>query len=266
MNMPKENTLRIATYNLRYENKKDTGNLWVDRSPVLINLIRFHDFDILGTQEGLKNQLDDVNTSLPYYERYGIARDDGKDKGEHCAIFFKRERFEMTDKGDFWLSDTPDQPGYGWDAIHNRICTWVKLKDKLAGSSFFVFNAHLDHDGVKARNESSTLLLRKSREIAGNSTTVLLGDFNGDHGTEWYKTIVNSGHFRDSYKSVQHPYANNGSFNSWGQDDAANRIIDHIFITKDIEVLKYGILTDTYYSRPPSDHFPVMADLVLKES
>ena len=57
----------IGTYNLRFDNKKDSGNLWVDRAPVVVDLIRFHDFDVLGTQEGLKNQLDDISNALPEY-------------------------------------------------------------------------------------------------------------------------------------------------------------------------------------------------------
>jgi len=47
--------ITVATSNLRYDNKKDTGNLWVSRLPAVIALIRFHNFDIFGTQEGLKN-------------------------------------------------------------------------------------------------------------------------------------------------------------------------------------------------------------------
>src|SRR5688572_14617028 len=118
---------RIATYNLRYANNKDIGNLWIDRSPVVINLIRFHEFDILATQEGLKLPLAELNTALPYYERFGIARDDGKEAGEHCAIFFHKEKFDLLAGGNFWLSQNPEKPGFGWDARHNRLCTWVRL-------------------------------------------------------------------------------------------------------------------------------------------
>lgn len=87
--------LIIGTYNLRYDNPRDTGNLWVNRAPIVASVIRFHDFDVFGTQEGLKNQLDYLGTSLPQYNRYGAGRDDGKDKGEHSAIFYKQDEFNL---------------------------------------------------------------------------------------------------------------------------------------------------------------------------
>lgn len=149
--------LTIGTYNIRYDNPKDTGNLWVDRAPVIASLIRFHDFDIFGTQEGYKNQLDDITTALPQYNYYGVGRDDGKDKGEHSAIFYKKDEFNLLNKGDFWLSQTPDKPGLGWDATCcNRICSWVYLQHKKSGKKFYFFNAHFDHQGVQARKERQT--------------------------------------------------------------------------------------------------------------
>ena len=111
----------IGTYNLRYANPNDTGNLWQNRLPVITSLIRFHQFDILGTQEGLRNQLDDLSKALPEFDRYGIGRDDGNATGEHSAIFFNKNKFGLLDKGDFWLSETPAKASLGWDAAINRI-------------------------------------------------------------------------------------------------------------------------------------------------
>ena len=109
--------MRIATFNLRYANPKDSGNLWVDRLPVVAALIGFHDFDIFGTQEVLPGQITDLQNLLPNYSWYGLGRDDGKDKGEHSAIFFKKDKFTILNKGDFWLSQTPETVGAkGWDA------------------------------------------------------------------------------------------------------------------------------------------------------
>jgi hypothetical protein len=87
-------TLTVGTYNLRYDNKGDSGNLWINRAPIITNLIQFHDFDIFGTQEGLKNQLEDLKKGLTAYTYYGIGRDDGKEKGEHSAIFYKTDKFK----------------------------------------------------------------------------------------------------------------------------------------------------------------------------
>lgn len=112
-------TLTVASYNLRYANAGDSvaGNGWRQRYPVIASLIRFHGFEIFGTQEGYLPQLEDLRRKLPGYEYIGVGRDDGKDAGEHSAIFYRTDLFELLDKGDFWLSETPDVPGKGWDAV-----------------------------------------------------------------------------------------------------------------------------------------------------
>lgn len=254
-------SLITGTFNLRYDNPRDTGNLWKDRAPVAAALIRFHQFDIVGTQEGLKNQLDDLQSALPEYAYYGIGRDDGKSKGEHSAIFYKKEKYTAIDSGDFWLSEHPEKPGWGWDAKHNRICSWIKLKEKKGKKSFYVLNVHYDHQGVQARMESSKLILQKIQQIAGKSPVILTGDFNGNHQSEWYNSIKNSGWLSDALLLAKDPYLNNGSFNSFKTNNPSKDIIDHIFISKDFNVARFGILTDTYHGKFPSDHYPVLVEL-----
>ncbi len=257
--------LIIGTYNLRYDNSKDTGNLWVNRAPIIAALIRFHDFDIFGTQEGYKNQLDDISNALPQYNHYGVGRDDGKDKGEHSAIFYKKDEFKLLNKGDFWLSQTPGKPSLGWDATCcNRICSWVYLQNKKSDKKFYFFNAHYDHQGVQARKESSKLVLQKINDIAGNEPVIFTGDLNGSHSSEWYQAIANSGKLKDTYKEVEYPYVNNASYNAFGATKDSTEIIDHIFITNHFTVSRWGVLTDTYHGKFPSDHFPVLADITLK--
>ena len=257
--------LTVGTFNLRFDNPRDSGNLWVNRAPVVANLIRFHDFDIFGTQEGLKNQLDDVASALPQYAYYGAGRDDGKDKGEHSAIFYKKDRFKILNKGDFWLSETPEKPSLGWDAkCCNRICSWLYLQDKNSGKKFYFFNAHFDHQGVKAREESSKLILEKIKAIAGNQPVIFTGDLNGGHKSAWYQTLAASPMIKDSYTQVKYPYANNASFNGFGAQLKSNEIIDHVFVTNQFTVQKWGILTDSYHGKFPSDHFPVLVELKLK--
>ena len=258
--------LTIGTYNIRYDNPKDTGNLWVDRAPVVVSLILFHDFDVFGTQEGYKNQLDDIINALPQYIYYGVGRNDGKDAGEHSAIFYKKDEFNLLNKGDFWLSQTPDKPGLGWDATCcNRICSWVYLQHKKSGKKFYFFNAHFDHQGVQARKESSKLILQKINDIAGNSPVLFTGDLNGSHTSEWYQAIATSGKLKDTYKEVKYPYANNASFNGFGSTKGSTDIIDHIFITNHFTVSKWGVLTDTYDGKYPSDHFPVLAEVTIQK-
>lgn len=257
--------LTIGSYNIRLYTPKDTGNLWESRAPVVAALIRFHDFDVFGTQEGFKHQLEDLRTALPAYSYYGAGRDEGKEKGEHSAVFFKKDRFRLQKKGDFWLSETPDKPSKGWDATCcNRICTWVLLHDNKTKKKFYVFNVHYDHQGVVARKESSKLILERIKKIAGKDPVILTGDFNGDHNSEWYQALANSNILKDTYRQVQHPYANNSSFNDWGRANHRKEIIDHVFTTDHFAVQKWGLLTDTYHGKYPSDHFPVLVGLNWK--
>jgi endonuclease/exonuclease/phosphatase family metal-dependent hydrolase len=256
--------MTVGSYNLRYDNPRDSGNLWKDRLPNIVNLIRFHEFDLLGTQEGLEHQLNALAAAMPEYSYYGIGRDDGKTKGEFSAIFYKTEKYKMLRKGDFWLSTTPEQPGPGWDAHLNRICSWVELEDKANKKKFFAFNVHFDHEGQVARIESSKLILRKIREIAGEQPVVLTGDFNGDHQSGCYLEMAKRDFLKDSYFLVERPYAPNGSFNGFQPNNIRPGIIDHIFLSKHFQPLQYGVLTDTYQGKFPSDHFPILVKLRLK--
>ena len=261
----KAQQITVGTFNIRFDNPRDSGNLWKDRSAIVSNLIRFHEFDVLGVQEALQNQLADISSALPEYAVYGKGRDDGKSGGEHSAIYYKKDRFQLLKSGDFWLSETPDVPGKGWDATCcNRICSWVFLKDLTTKKEFYVFNVHFDHQGVVARKESSGLILKKINQIAGNSPVLLTGDFNGGRNSEWYQTLANSNLISDVQKNVKYPYANNSSSNGF-RVPRGEAVIDHIFMSKHFSANKWGILTDTYFGKFPSDHFPVLARVTLND-
>lgn len=254
----------VGTYNLRFANTEDSGNLWTDRAPVVANLIRFHEYDILGTQEALERQLEDLSRLLPQYSRYGVGRNDGKIAGEHSAIFYKTDKFQLLNKGDFWLSQTPDTPSLGWDATCcNRLCSWVQLKDKKSGKIFYFFNAHYDHQGKIAREESSRLILQKMKAIAGKTPALFTGDLNGGHSADCYTILENSGYLKDVYHQTNNRYVNNGSFNGFKNKIISKELIDHVFATQSFTVQQYAVLTDTYYGRFPSDHFPVRAKVTL---
>lgn len=285
-----EAVFNIATYNIRQLNKDDNknGNGWERRCPIIAQLVRFHEFDIFGTQEGFKSQLEDLKAQLPGYEYTGIGRENGKEKGEHSAIFYNAGVFELLDHGDFWLSETPDRPGLGWDAACPRICSWGKFLHKPSGKVFQYFNLHLDHVGETARVESVKLVMRKMEELGGDIPTFLSGDFNVDQTHASYRELAESDKLVDSYTVSPLVYALNGTFNSYHTDRYTDSRIDHIFVTPDVEVIKYGVLTDTYRTaeyteapeqaanapeglkvtrycpRVPSDHFPVLIKAHLK--
>ncbi len=256
----------VGSYNIRYENNSDSGNLWMQRYGHVAALIRFHDFDVFGVQEALKHQLETLQEKLPGYAYYGVGRDDGKDAGEHESIFYKTAKFELLAKGDFWLSATPGVPSKSWDApCCNRICSWVKLKVKSSGKILFVFNAHYDYEKDYARNESSKLMLKKIAQIAGNNPVLMVGDINGGNESSWYKLLAQSDKLKDSYTLAKDPYFPRGSFNDFGRWED-NELLDHIFCSREFSVSKWGLLSDTYGDKKyPSDHCAVQAVLLLKK-
>jgi endonuclease/exonuclease/phosphatase family metal-dependent hydrolase len=254
----------IGTYNLRYANAADSaaGNGWGTRYPVIAQIIRFNDLDIVGTQEGWKPMLLNLNDSLPGYKWIGVGRNGG-DKGEHSAIFYKTAKFKLLKSGDFWLSPTDtEHPNVGWDAALTRVCTWAQFKEIKTGFVFNFFNVHMDHVGVIARRESAKLIMAKMKEMVGGVPTILTGDFNVDQKSEAYNTINDSGLLKDCYNLSPMRLANNNSFNSFNINlKNTGARIDHIFVTKEFKPMRYAILTNTFNGHVPSDHYPVVVIL-----
>lgn len=251
--------MNVATFNLRLDTPSDSLNSWLHRKEMDKSLIRFHDFDIFGTQEGFKHQLDGI-LELGNYAYTGAGRDDGKDAGEHSAVFYKVNRFELLDSGNFWYSETPTVPSKGWDATCcNRICSWGKFREKKSGREFYFFNSHFDHQGKVARHNSSLLLLAKIKEIAGNLPVFCTGDFNATPDDDPIQVIYKDGKLRDSYQITKEPpYGTLGTFNNFDLHSPCSERIDYIWVTDGIVVRKYGVLNEQQYGRFPSDHFPVM--------
>lgn len=254
----KDYELNIATYNIRMDTSNDGLDAWTHRKDNVNGLIRFNDFDIMGTQEGFHHQLQDI-VRAGDYAYVGVGRDDGVNKGEHSAIVYKTERFDVLDKGNFWFSLTPNEPSFGWDANIRRICSWAKFRDIETGKEFFFFSSHYDHQGKEARRNSSLLLLSKIKEIAGDTPTFCVGDFNATPDDEPIQIIYDANILNDSYLISQtKPYGTEGTFNSFKLDAPMKNRIDYIWISPNITIKKYGVLNDMQYGHFPSDHFPVM--------
>ena len=258
-----KNTMIVASYNIRYENPHDGIHSWNNRKEQVKSLIQFHDFDIFGTQEAVYNQVLDI-AKLEQYAHYGKGRDDGKQAGEHCAIFYKKELFNLLDSGDFWLSETPDKPSLGWDAPNcKRICSWVKLIDKRSNKEFYFFSVHFDHQGKEARRESGKLMVSKIKEITNGKPVICVGDFNSTPDSEQILYIQTF--LKDAFQvSEQPPYGPCGTSNGFRYDVVPINRIDYIFISKQIDVFKYGVLTDSYELRFPSDHLPVVTEIIIR--
>ena len=255
--------LRIATYNLRMDTRADSLNAWQYRKDNVKALFRSHDLDIIGTQEGFLHQLQDI-CELPEYVYFGAGRDDGLSAGEHSAILYKKDRFEVLESGNFWLSETPDIPGKGWDATCcNRICSWAKFKEKKSGKDFYFFSVHFDHQGQVARLESGKLMVKKMQEIVKNAPVICVGDFNSTPETEQIQLLSN--YLNDSRKITQlPPYGPEGTFNRRFGNPVGEGRIDYIFVSTGIQVLRYASVTDNNGRYYPSDHLPVITDIVIK--
>jgi endonuclease/exonuclease/phosphatase family metal-dependent hydrolase len=254
--------INVATYNLRLNLASDGPNAWPNRKEAVKALVRYHEFDVFGTQEGLPGQIDDL-AAMSEYAHVGVGRDDGKRAGEHSAIFYRSGRFALEANGDFWLSQTPEQPAMGWDArCCKRIASWAKLSDRVSGKAFFVFNAHFDHEGVVARRESAQLMLRKINEIAGDAPVICMGDLNSTPTMDAFRIF--SGAMRDARSATETPpYGPVGTFNDFKLDAPMLERIDYVFVGPRWRVLKYGVLSDSVDRRYPSDHHPVAVRLLL---
>lgn len=259
-----EADIKVASFNLRMDTPRDGENAWPNRKENVKALIQYHDFDIIGTQEGFIHQLNDL-LEMPGFAFVGAGRDDGKSAGEHSAILYKTGLFELLDSGNFWLSETPDKPGLGWDATCcNRIASWALFRDKNSEKEFYVFNVHFDHQGVVARRESGKLMIEQIKEIAQRKPVICTGDFNSTPETE--QIVGMSTLLNDAYEvSDMKPYGPVGTTNSFQFTAPMKKRIDYVFVSKDFEVAKYAVLTDALDQRYPSDHLPVVASLRFRK-
>lgn len=228
-----------ATFNIRYANKADSLDYWDNRKDTVASFILANDLDIVGMQEVLHSQMEDLKARLPEYEAVGVGRDDGKQKGEYSPLFFKKDRFEVMDSNTFWLSQYPDSVGFiGWDGACCRIATWAKLKDKATGQVFMAVNTHFDHVGVEAQKNGALLIIEKIKEIVGDQPAVLTGDFNVTDESESYKTIVsNEFVLKDAHKIAKTVEGVNHTYHGFGKIPAAKcSKIDFVFVTPQIQV------------------------------
>ncbi len=243
-------SLLVGQYNIRFDKKLDReqGNGWDVRAPRIYSVINYEGWDIFGAQEVLHNQLNDLLANLDGYDYIGVGRDDGDKKGEYAPIFYKKSRLRCLNKGNFWLSETPDSVGSkGWDAALCRICTWGEFEDKSTKWRFWAFNLHMDHIGVVARSESAKLVLRKIEEMCGDAPYILTGDFNVDQNNEIYKILTGSKKLIDAYTAARHKMCETGSMNYFNPEYSTDSRIDHIFLSPHFKVQKYGLHPYNYW-------------------
>jgi endonuclease/exonuclease/phosphatase family metal-dependent hydrolase len=258
--------VRVMSFNIRYGTASDGENHWDKRKEFLLATIKAFDPDLLGTQETLGFQRDYLAAQLPGYEVLGVGRDDGKEKGEMTALYFKRDRFEKLDGGHFWLSETPEiVASKSWDAALTRMVTWVKLRDRRQpkAKSLMFFNTHFDHRGGQARLESARLLRRRVAEAAKTHRVIVTGDFNAGEESEPYRAFFTGDDLLADTFRVSNPIRtmDEGTFSGFKAASVQGPRIDWIGVSRDWQVVKAQINRTARDGRTPSDHFPMEAVL-----
>ena len=261
-------SLRVMTFNIRYDNRGDGINAWPNRKEWVASLMRWHDADVIGVQEALHHQLTDLDTRLPGFSRVGVGRTDGRLQGEFSAIFYRTARIALRDSGTFWLSPTPERPGSkGWDTAIERIATWAHFTDRRTGCEWLQLNTHFDHIGETARQESARLIRRRLAQLAKGLPIVMTGDLNTEPKDAPYR-ILTTERIDDAVPPLHDAFlvSRTGSYgptSSWNAFKAIepNRRIDYVLVSAPVNVEQHAILPDMWDGRFPSDHLPVMAEV-----
>ncbi len=256
--------LEVMTYNIKYDNVNDTVNNWNDRKEAMVGLLKKHHPDFIGMQEVLHRQLQFLNESLIDYDYVGVARDDGKEKGEYSPILYNTKNYKLLTSNTFWLSKTPDKISVGWDAAMERICTYGLFENLKTKQRVFIFNSHFDHIGTKARKKSASLILKKIKQLNNEELPVILmGDFNLMPDE---KPIILIKKKMDDGQSISKTPMKGpkGTFNGFDINDPMKNRIDYIFTTG-FKVENYLHIDERLKTgKHISDHIPVLSTLVKK--
>ena len=271
--------LRVMSFNIRYskvgQSEAASENNWADskypRRDRVIRVVHENSPDLLGVQEALALQIEDLKKALPEYEFYGVGRDDGKTDGEFSGVFYRKVRFQQNGAGSFWLSATPEKPGtsfYLAPTACARMASWVKLADKESGREFVLLNMHWDHISEPAREKSAALVRERLGKLGGDLPVIVTGDLNAREDSPAVKELVgandsNGRKLLDSFRELRPKrLADESTFNDWKGTKKGSRI-DFIFHTSEFTPVSAEIVRTSYDGHWPSDHYPVVATLKL---
>jgi endonuclease/exonuclease/phosphatase family metal-dependent hydrolase len=268
---PDATALRVMSFNIRYGTASDGANSWPFRREMVFEVVRGFEPDLLGVQEALRGQLDEIGMAVQGYGELGVGRDDGKTAGEYSAVLYRMGRFDPVESGTFWFSDTPDAPGsMSWGNRITRIATWARLRDASSGRTLVVYNLHLDHESQPSRERSAMLLAERLRRH--DEPLIVMGDFNSGETNPAYLYLTSgreplrgappSPNLLDTYRRVHPADTMAGTFNGFTGAVSGEKI-DHILVSGAWAVLDADIVRASRNGRYPSDHFPVIAVIRL---
>ncbi|GAB4384080.1 MAG: endonuclease/exonuclease/phosphatase family protein [Phycisphaerales bacterium] len=268
--------IMVASFNVRFGTADDGANAWAARKGLCIEVLRSLNADVIGLQEALDFQLDEIRNRMPGYALIGVGRDDGRRKGEHAAMLVRSDRFAIDRSATVWLSDTPDVPGSkSWGNGITRVVTWARLIDLESGQAVWVYNMHLDHQSQPSRARSAELVCGLIHERPfPDEPVIVMGDCNageenpvcrylrGEAASASGRTDAPASPALIDTFRVIHPDAKQvGTFNGFA-DQRNGEKIDHIFASRSLQVLDAGIdRTRGSGGACPSDHDAVWARL-----
>jgi len=280
----KSATFNLASFNIR--TPCDKGEIaWSNRLARVVKVIKDRGFDIMGVQEAVEGQRNDLDAALPGWARVGVGRNQ-EGRGEATCIYYRKDRFECLGTDTFWLSETPRVPGsMSWNTACTRVCTWGRFRDKLTGNTFRYFNTHLDHISAEARVEGMKVILKEMQRVAQGETVFLTGDLNDtferipaekqrailkgcgpqlsrDVGFEhpiFAATLALYDTFLGSEKPHEGP---NQTFHGYSPTNHCR--IDYVFATGNVRVLRHVTCNDRPEGKFPSDHDAVMVQVEIK--
>ena len=276
--------LNVASFNVGFCKEPSDVPVWNRRKALIMPLVEYHDFDIVGMQEPFGFQVDYLAGAS---SRYAVAGDIVRDlalsdvseksaasdvdrmlRNMNNPIFYKKDRFLLLKSGKFYFSDTPDRAvrGFGKSFDSIRSCVWAEFRDRESGAEFYFFNLHLCVSKFKEwHRPAAELLVRKIAEIAGNSPFFITGDFNETRNDEANVVLRSSGMVVDARQhSASRPYGvSKSTFHGYKNVSEGDLPIDFIYVSKGIKVLKFGTLSDSDCGVSPSDHYPIVAHVKL---
>lgn len=263
--------LDVMTFNIRYGTAEDSTNAWPHRRDLLMDVIAGHDPQVLGVQEALRFQLDELSDEFGDYGEIGVGRDDGAEEGEYAAILYDTERLEVLEQGTFWFSSTPETPGsISWGNRIPRISSWARFRDVTDSTTFYVYNVHWDHESQASRDSSAVLLLEHLAGRPAADPVIVMGDFNAGEANSAFRTILASAsrvegapRVLDTFRAI-HPSARNvGTYHGFrGGGDGEK--IDAVLVSTEWDVIAASIDRTAEDGRYPSDHYPVTARIILR--
>ncbi len=259
-----DDELRVMTFNIRYGTAPDGENSWPKRKDLVFDVLRDYKPEILGMQEALRQQLDEILQEFPHYAAVGVGREaDGA--GEYSPLVYDRTRLDVLQSETFWLSDTPTvRASKSWGNEITRVCTWARLLDRTNNRVLRVDNTHWDHISQPSRLKSGELIAKKLQEHADSEPLIVMGDFNIGPLDPAREPLVKAG-LRDSFVDIHADEARAGTFHAFSGKPTSDKI-DAILVSQDWQVLAAEIVRTARDGRFPSDHFPVTATLRLKST